>query len=433
MGKIWFLLYNIAGIPLQYLFYHIAKFFNKKIAEGIKGRKGQYEKIKRALSSVVVTRRKILFHCVSVGEWEQALPLITKLKSENEKIYVIVAFFSPSGYNYVKDHPEIDLKIYLPFDSFLRTKKFLKLIQPDLWVTVKHDIWPNLMFAAKRLKIPTVLIDATLPENSRRTMRAMRNFNQHVYGSFDFIFPISDDDSSRFFSIFQRKERIFVTGDTRFDQVYNRGQKALKNPDIPLFDNNDYGTFIAGSIWPSDEKYVLPAVKELLSKYESLNIIIAPHETEEHYLDGIESFLKSEKIASKRYSEISSNGKNGTRVAIIDSVGLLVKLYSQSDIAYVGGSFGPGVHNVMEPGILGIPVLFGPRYTNSFEAGELIKCGGGFAVNNTREITDIIENFLNNREKRESAGKNAGNLIRQNLGATDKIYNILKEKYDFIS
>ena len=124
MGKIWFLLYNLVGVPLQFVFYHIAKYFNKKIADGIKGRKGQYGKIKRAMSSVNITRKKILFHCVSVGEWEQALPVITRLKSENEKLYVIVAFFSPSGYNYVKDHPSIDLKLYLPFDSFFRATKF---------------------------------------------------------------------------------------------------------------------------------------------------------------------------------------------------------------------------------------------------------------------------------------------------------------------
>lgn len=432
MATIWFLLYNIAAVVPQYMFYQVARLFNKKIARGISGRKGQKRRIRSILESIGADRVRILFHCVSVGEWEQALPLIQKLKNADKDVYIIVAFFSPSGFDYVKENSNIDLKVYLPFDSYFRAKKFLKIVAPDLWVIVKHDVWPNHLFAANKLNIPTVLMDATLPENSRRIKGIVRHFNKSVYSLLRFMFPISEGDRDRFLLLAPYPDRMIITGDTRFDQVYLRGQTALQIPVLPLFSRKDSSTFIAGSIWPSDEKYVLPAVDELLKKYDSLNIILAPHEPEENHLLAIEESLKASDISSIRYSKITGQGTNGVRVVIIDAVGLLVKLYSQSDIVYVGGSFGPGVHNVMEPGILGKPVLFGPRHTNSFEAGELINCGGGFSVNTVRELAGKIAGFLDERETREKAGNNALRLIKQNLGATDKLYRHLQEMYDFI-
>ncbi|KPK93652.1 hypothetical protein AMJ80_05840 [bacterium SM23_31] len=432
MGKIWFLLYNVIAVPLQYLYYQVTRHFNKKISEGILKRKGQTERIKRALEPEARTRIRILFHCVSVGEWEQALPLISRLKKGNPDIYIIVAFFSPSGYNYAREHPDVDLKVYLPFDSYFRAHTFLKLIQPDLWIIVKHDIWPNHLFAAHRLNIPAILIDASLPSNSRRLSPVVKHFNRHAYKAFHYMFPISEGDRDRFLQIYPYPERLMITGDTRFDQVFTRGQKALKKSATRLFNENNEPVFIAGSIWPSDEKHLLPAVERLMKRYSLLNVVLVPHEPDERHIEDIESALKTASIYPKRYSKIVEDGVNEARVVIIDSVGLLARLYAQTDIAYVGGSFGPGVHNVMEPGILGKPVLFGPKYLNSFEAAELIKCGGGFAVNSGQEIAEKIGEFIEHENKRIEAGNKAMQLIRQNLGATDKICEKLKEIYDFI-
>ena len=176
MGKLWFLLYNTIAVPLQYIFYLCARLGNRKIAEGMAGRKGQKERIKQALEAVDKNRKRIVFHCVSVGEWEQALPLIKKLKNGNSDIYVIVTFFSPSGFNFVKNSSDIDLKIYLPFDGYFRAKNFLKIIRPDLWIIVKHDIWPNHVCAARALSIPVILVDATLPQKSFRNTPVLRSF-----------------------------------------------------------------------------------------------------------------------------------------------------------------------------------------------------------------------------------------------------------------
>jgi len=432
LEKLWFLLYNIVAVPLQYSFYFCARLINRKIAEGMAGRKGQKERIKQALEAVDKNRKRIVFHCVSVGEWEQALPIIKKLKSANSDIYVIVTFFSPSGYNFVKDNSDIDLKIYLPFDSYFRARNFLKTIQPDLWIIVKHDIWPNHVYAARSLSIPVILVDATLPPQSFRNAPVLSNFFRSVYKSFIYLFPISAGDRDRFLKLYPFPDKMTVAGDTRFDQVSHREQEALKSKDIQLFDAEDTDVLIAGSIWPSDEKHLLPAVQQLLNKFQSLRIILVPHEPVERYLQGIESALQQVNVSSKRYSAILKSGINGTRVAIIDTIGLLVTLYSKADIAYVGGSFGPGVHNVMEPGILGKPILFGPNHLNSFEALEMIHCGGGFAVKNSSEITDRVSDFLNNSGKRSDAGKKARQLIQKNLGAADKIVKQLRDMYDFI-
>ncbi len=428
----WFLLYNFLAVPVQYVFYQVARFFNKKIADGIAGRKNQHKRIREALSDVADDRRRYLFHCVSVGEWEQALPLIKQIKENDPNCYVVVAFFSPSGYNFLKESAGVDLKVYLPFDSYFRAKIFLKTIQPDLWIVAKHDIWPNHLYAACALQVKVILIDATLPGNSLRIFPVFRNFFRSFYSTFSYMFPISELDRDRMLFLFPYPDKMVVTGDTRFDQVYLRGQNALKSNEIQIFESENTNVLIAGSTWPSDEKHLLPAVRKLLEIYQTLRVILVPHEPKERYLKGIEAVLEQADIPSKRLSEFLHNGYNGIRVTIVDSVGLLAKLYTKSDIAYVGGSFGPGVHNVMEPGILGKPVLFGPNYLNSLEASELILCGGGFLVKNGSDIIDIVSEFLNNSAKRTEAGRKAQELIRNNLGATNKIYHQLRELYDFI-
>ncbi|MCP4725231.1 MAG: hypothetical protein GY863_09355 [bacterium] len=433
MTRIWFLLYNILTVPLLYFIFNIAGLFNKKVRQGIAGRKGQTDMISRALDKAGKGRKKIFFHCVSVGEWEQALPLIVKLKKINPDLFIIVAFFSPSGYNYVKDHPAVDLKVYLPFDSYSGAKRFLKMIDPALWIISKHDIWPNHLFAAGRLNVPTVLIDASLPSNSKRLYPLIRSFNRCAYDNFDFMFPISDEDSERFLRIFPYPEKLMTVGDTRFDQVYNRAEKARQSEDIKLFDNDSGVIFIAGSVWPPDEKHVMPALIKMLNKYNDMKAVLVPHEPDENHLKVLEDQLDSVSIGHKRFSDIQNSGKCSDRVILIDTIGILAKLYSQSDIAYIGGSFSTGVHNIMEPAVLENPVIFGPRHLNSFEAMELIRHGGGFTVSSSIEVENILERLITDKEYRKVCGKKAKELIYKSFGATEVIIDKLKERYGFIS
>ncbi len=433
MTGIWFLLYNILAVPLLYLTFSLAGIFNRKVREGIRGRKNQAAKIRGVIDSAGTGRKKILFHCVSVGEWEQALPIITKLKEYNPELFIIVAFFSPSGYNYVKDHPCIDLKVYLPFDSYSAAKSFLRDVEPDLWIISKHDVWPNHLFAAGKLNIPTVLIDATLPENSKRLYPVIRAFNRCAYDNFDFMFPISDNDKDRFHLVYPHPERLMTAGDTRFDQVFNRAEKARQSEKIRLFETDGDPVFIGGSIWPPDEKHVIPALIKMLNKYEDLKAVLVPHEPEEHHLRALEEQMNSASIRHTRYSRISKTGEYGEKVVLLDTIGMLAKLYSQSDIAYIGGSFSTGVHNVMEPAVLENPVIFGPRHLNSFEAMELIKHGGGFTISSSTEMEIILERLITDEKYRRVSGQKAKELIYKSFGATNVIVDKLKERYGFIS
>ncbi|MFC1562000.1 3-deoxy-D-manno-octulosonic acid transferase [candidate division KSB1 bacterium] len=433
MDKIWFLLYNLIGVPAQYTMYQIARFFHEKVAEGIAGRKGETALLRDSLAHVDSDKPRILIHCASAGEWEQARPVINALKQANPSVYVIIMFFSSSGFNFVNNNDEFDLKVYMPFDSYFRARKFFKEINPSLWITVKHDIWPNHMFAAGNLNIPAVLIDASLPISSRRHFWLFTYFNRAVYKNFQYIFPVSEQDKSRFLILYPYPDKMLICGDTRFEQVYKRGVSARNMEAFRLFDSDKGPVLIAGSIWPSDEKHLLPAVSRLMHEYSDLNVILVPHEPARSHMRKLEEFLDSESIQSKRFGAIVETGHNDTRLALVDTVGILAQLYAQTDIAYVGGSFGPGVHNVMEPAVQGKPVIFGPRHLNSLEARQLVERRGGFAVSNSDDIVSIVSEFLNNSGRRTEAGQKARELVEDNLGATEKIVNELKKTYDFIN
>lgn len=433
MSIIWFFLYNIFIVPLLFCGFKIRGLTNSKIREGVLGRVGQFAYIKEVIAQLDKNRKKILFHCVSVGEWLQAIPIIDQIKNNNPDIFIIVSFFSPSGFNYAKKHPNVDLKIYLPFDTYKNAKKFFNTIQPDLWIISKFDVWPNHLYAAKILKIPTVLTDATLSANSKRYKGIVGAFNRYFYQSFDCIFPISEDDKKRFLNIYPNSKNLIVTGDTRFDQVANSGELAKQKDKIPLYADDSGIKFIAGSIWPADEKHLLPALINIIKKYPHLKAILVPHELHESHIKSIENILKSSSLTSERYSVFSRNGLSKSRITIIDTIGILARLYAQSDIAYVGGAFDAGLHNVMEPALFELPVLFGPHCSNSFEALQLYKIGGGFKIHNAFEIQKHLELLICDKNLRKMAGKKAKNYIYQNLGATNNIITELGKRFDFIS
>jgi len=433
MSKMWFLFYNCISVPLQYLIFQAARLFHKKIAVGIAGRKGQFDRLKKELSSVNQDRKKVLFHCVSVGEWEQARPVIAALKKTNSSLFIIGMFFSPSGYNYITDNSEIDLKIYMPFDSYFRARRLFRYLSPDLWVIVKHDIWPNHLYAAGNLKIPAVLIGGGLPLSSLSRFWIFRGFLRSVYRNLTYIFPISEQDKERFVSIFPYPDRMIVCGDTRYDQVYKSGMAARDGKIKPVFNKDDKKVFIAGSIWQSDEKHLIPAVVALLQRFTDLQVILVPHEPEAKHLEELEDMLSASHFSSVRYSNVSDIGTSETRVIIVDTVGILAGLYAQADITYVGGSFRPGVHNVMEPAVLGKPVLFGPRHLNSLEARQLVQNGGGYAVHNTEEIIKAITSLFENHDKRIESGECAAKLVLENRGATESIIKMLLDKFSFLS
>lgn len=424
-----YILYNILGVPaLRFGFFLLSR-FNRKAKLGYQGRAEQKNSLIQTLGEVSSERKRVLIHCTSVGEYEQAVPIIDLLKKQRPDLFIVVSFFSSSGYNFVKKNVNIDLKIYLPLDVYSRAYQLLNTLKPSLFIISKFDVWPNFMISASKLDIPTVMIAATLSSNSKRDKGVSKWLNSYAFKHFDFIFPISDEDKNRFTTIYPFPERMEVTGDTRFDQVYRKGQRILQEPSIELFENRDGLTLICGSIWPADEKHLLPALIRILHKYPDLKAILVPHELHEEHISSIENVLTNGGINSQRYSSFSENSKSIEHVVIVNTIGMLAKLYVNTDLAYVGGSFSTGVHNVMEPAVFGQPVIFGPVYVNSFEAMELQKIESGFSIQNEEELEKMFDTFVSDTTKRRSAGKRAKDLIEKNIGATNKIFEILNQRY----
>ena len=428
-----FFLYRILAVPMIRVTFFFGRFFNSKMKLGYEARKNQFSFIEKELETNAKGRKRIFFHASSVGESEQALPIIEKLKAANPDIYIVMSFFSPSGYNFLKKNPLVDLKIYLPLDTHRNAKRLFALIKPELWCISKFDIWPNHLRAAASLNIPIVLTAATLSENSGRDKGLAGLFNKTFYKYFDLIFPISDDDAKRFLRLYPFPEKIHMTGDTRFDQVFIKAMKVEKAGNVKIFKNEGGIVFIGGSIWPADEKHLLPAFTNIMNKHPELRAILVPHELHESHLLDIESALANAGLESERFTQFEKQGGTEKRIAIVNTVGMLARIYMQTDLAYIGGSFSSGVHNVMEPAVFGQPVLFGPIYKNSFEACELIKLGSAFPTENTQQIEDILDKLITDNTFRTQAGQKAKDLIQHNLGATERIYEYLKQSYDFIS
>jgi 3-deoxy-D-manno-octulosonic-acid transferase len=432
MSLILLFLYNMLVVPVLIMGFYIGSLFNAKMRDGLKARKNQFARLSEGIS-MAADRKRILFHCTSAGEWLQAVPIIEKMKSMNPQLFIMVSFFSPSGFQFARNPAEVDLKFYLPLDTKCAANRLFKLLKPDLWIISKFDVWPNHVMTASRLNIPMVITSATLSSDSGRDKGISKIFNKLVYGKIAHFFPISEDDKKRFQALVPGEHKYTVAGDTRYDHVYNRGQKASDAGDVAVFAENKGLTVIAGSTWPPDEKHVLPALAELIKMFPGLRVIIVPHELHESHLQDIESPFVRNGIPCERYTDFAGSGTARGDVVIFNTIGLLARLYKQTHIAFIGGSFGKGTHNVMEPAVFGQPVLFGPNHQNSYEAGELLNNGAAFRVTNQQEFREKVSLLIQDNFLRESMGEKAKNLIINNIGATAVIIKTLKEKYGIIS
>jgi 3-deoxy-D-manno-octulosonic-acid transferase len=432
MTRIWIILYNVLVVPAILAGFYAGSLFNAKIREGLEGRKKLFVRLNEEIRKTG-SRRRIMFHCTSAGEWLQAVPIIEKMKSLNPELYIMVSFFSPSGFRFAKNPAEVDLKFYLPLDSRCAARRLFKLLKPELWIISKFDIWPNHVLAASSLNIPIVVTSATLSADSGRDKGFSKGFNKFVYNKISCFFPISEDDKLRFQALVPDAAKYTVAGDTRFDHVYNRGVKANDAGDVAIYSERKGITLIAGSTWPTDEKHILPAMIDLCKAFPYLRIIVVPHELQESHLHDIEAVFAQASIETQRYTDISGKGFAAAPVVIFNTIGLLARLYKQTDIAYIGGSFGKGCHNVMEPAVFGQPVIFGPNHLNSYEAGELLKVGAAYTITSRQEFFEHVQSLIQDTGLRKAMGDKARNLIQNNIGATEIIINVLKSQYGIIS
>ncbi len=425
MKSIWFIIYNTLVIPFLYVMIHVAGLFNKKVKRGIRGRDRIFEELILNASSLDKSKKLIWFHSSSLGEFEQGKPIIKELKKDPD-INILVTFFSPSGYENSKKYPYADLVSYLPFDTYSNAKRFITIVRPNLAVMMRYDIWPNHVWAMKKMNVPSFIVDATMRASSPRKWFIVKNFHRILFGNITRILTVSESDASGFKEFGCKNDRVKAVGDTRFDRVYERSITAKERHLIKEGIFKDKKVIVAGSTWESDEEVLLPAFNKVAKYDKNVVLVIAPHEPTLINLEKIEHEFAGQ-LETIRFSFL--NNYNGERVIIIDSIGILLTLYTYAHIAYVGGSFKQGIHNVLEAAVYGIPVMFGPKIENSQETKRLLKREGGILVRNRKEAYKQLRSLLTDEELRKSKGEISFKYVQENLGATSKI---LKEIYTII-
>jgi 3-deoxy-D-manno-octulosonic-acid transferase len=425
MKNFWFIIYNAIVVPCLYIIINAAGWFDKKVKRGIIGRKRIFEELILNAAALDKSKRLIWFHSSSLGEFEQAKPIIEELK-KNKAINILITFFSPSGYENSRKYPYADLISYIPFDTFSNANRFITIVRPDLAIFMRYDYWPNLIWAMKSFKIPSFIVDATMKRNSSRKLLFTKNFHNILFRDMTKILTVSEADSNGFKEFGCTDNMLRIVGDTRFDRVYRKSITAKERNLIKNEIIKNKKVFVAGSTWEMDEEVILPAFITLAKYDKDIIFIIAPHEPTLIHLEKIENEF-SGKMETIRFSFL--NNYKGERVIIIDSIGILLTLYTYADAAFIGGSFKQGIHNVLEAAVYGVPVMFGPKIENSQEAQQLLLLGGGILIKNRPEAYRQMRNLFSDKNYRNSKGKICHQYVQKNLGATEKI---LKEIYEVI-
>ncbi|MFA7227692.1 MAG: glycosyltransferase N-terminal domain-containing protein [Melioribacteraceae bacterium] len=417
MKQIWYLLYNAFVIQLIRAALFIGQFFNQKIRTGIIGRKKLFENLIIDLAGIDRTKKMIWFHSSSMGEFEQAKPIIEKIRSE-KNVNIVITFFSPSGYTNSLRYPYADVIAYFPYDTPGTTDRFLNLVRPNIAVFMRYDIWPNMIWQLAKKKIPSFIVDATMRSNTPRKWIVSKSFHKSLYSNVTRILAVSAEDEKNFSNFNINREIIKAVGDTRFDRVH---QKSLNAKEKKLFKDGFFDgrkVFVLGSSWESDHDVMIPALMKLLKYDPGLIVIIVPHEPTILHLEEIENSI-GKNFKSIRFSYL--NNYKDERIIVIDSIGVLLTLYTYAHAAYVGGSFKQGIHNVLEPAVYGIPVLFGPKHENSQEAIRLLQIGGGICVRNKKEAYKALRKIFSDEKLRTKLGKISFDYVRENTGATSRI------------
>ena len=438
----WHLSYNLAGLPLARAASRLAAGFRPKVARGLKGRKKSFAEIESYLSAAgdsAPATGGILFHATSVGEYLQALPLMRELKAARKERPLYLSFFSPSVEKRARDCDHADLVFYLPEDTRANINRLFGLLKPSLIVISKFDIWPNLVTTAERAGIPVAVTAATLSPDSGRLRGLSGRFHKSFYPGLSLICAIARNDANNFIRLGVKEQNCIVTGDTRFDQTWQRASQVAEHDPlvVPFSGWKSHFRFACGSIWPADQEHLLPALAGLCNSHEHLRLILAPHEPTQSHVESLSCFLTDNNLSFELYSVLTGSGRGagtstvagGTRAVIVDTVGALAAVYRAAHVAYVGGSFGKGVHNVMEPACFGLPVIFGPHHLNSYEALLMIERGGAFPVRNSEDIVQIAGRLIKDENFLGQAGRSARAVVTDNLGATGKTLEALSRKF----
>jgi 3-deoxy-D-manno-octulosonic-acid transferase len=356
--------------------------------------------------------KTIWFHAASLGEYEQGLPVIEKIKIKYPNHKIIVSFFSPSGYEVRKNNTVADATVYLPLDTKTNAKKFIQAIHPELVFFIKYEYWPNYLNELQKLNIKTYLISGIFRE-SQAFFKGYGGFYRNALKTFDYFFVQNESSKKLLQSI--GFNNVKISGDTRFDRVVSILERDNSMDFIQQF-KDDKTTIVIGSSWPKDENLL---VNYINNAPDNVKFIIAPHNIKsEQILELNNSIIKKTILFSDRENQNLSEYS----VFIIDTIGILTKIYAYADIAYVGGGFGsPGVHNILEPATFGVPIVIGPNYFHFAEATALVYQKGCISISNLNELNDTLDNLISNQDIRHEKGHICATFVQMNKGATEII------------
>ena len=415
----WRIIYNLIFLPLLFVVFCFGSLFNGKIRTGMIGRFRSYQDLKSFRVRIGIEKTIYWFHASSHGEFEQVKPVLAGLKEVEPFSFSVVSFFSPSGYNHVNDE-HIDCKIYLPFDFPWLIRKCLNVVQPKKIILAAYDVWPNMIWVSKSIGIHSALFAAQFSESTSKLSPVIRNFYRNVYGSLSAIYTISEQDNKSLQRILYPMKHpiVRVLGNPRYDQVKQKADKftSERTESVLLRPKR----LLAGSIHLEDEHVILDSIVNLMEDISDLSLIWVPHEPSDRIVSEAEFLFRSKNFTTgilglKNPNEIEA------RVIIVDTIGKLSQLYWDVQVAYIGGGFSSGVHNVMEPAIARLPVFFGPHYKNFIEAKELIADGGGFSIENGMDLYQGIKNLFEDRVAFIKASYAATEVIHRNLGSATRV------------
>ena len=389
----------------------LSGFFSKKMKLFVAGRSTTFASLAAAIQK---NDNCIWFHAASLGEYEQGLPVMDAIKALYPNHKIVLSFFSPSGYEVRKNNKIADVTVYLPLDTPQNAERFIRKINPELVFFIKYEYWPNYLKILADKQIKTYLISGVFREN-QLFFKWYGGFYRKALEAFTYFFV--QNESSKTLLQQLGKTNVMVSGDTRFDRVATILEKDNLLDFIGEFKNNT-PTVVVGSSWPKDEALL---VNYLNQSTHALKWIIAPHNIKPEQIKSLaQSITKKTVLFSER------EGKNlaDYEVFIIDTIGILTKIYSYADLAYVGGGFGhPGVHNLLEPATFGVPIICGPHYSHFAEATALVQMGGCLSIQSPKDVQEAFDTLIQNPDIRHEKGHICQTFVQMNTGATQKIIN----------
>ncbi len=409
-----YLLYNIAIYCVRFLLKFVA-YFNKKINLFVNGRKKTFSKLKSSISS---NDQVIWFHCAPLGEFEQGRPIIEEVKNQYPNYKIVLTFFSPSGFEVTKNYPIADVITYLPLDTKNNAKKFLQIIHPEIAIFIKYEFWPNILNELKNQKIETILVSGIF----RKDQIFFKNYGgwmKKLLNTFSHFFVQNEVSKELLQQI--DFNNVTVSGDTRFDRVFEITKQDNHLDFIENFKQSKY-TLVAGSTWPKDEEFLVNYINNQANADEKF--ILAPHNINKKEINNLQRSIdkKTTLFSDKKYN-------NDAQVFIIDTIGILTKVYSYADAAYVGGGFdSDGVHNILEPAAFGAPLCIGPIYNKFQEAVDLVKLKACEVLENQENFNIHLQKLYKDKNYRMKKGSIAKDYIFDNTGATKIILKYITDK-----